>query len=220
MYDGIIFDQDGVLLDSGINKFRWMDQIRLKEAERQGFELEESEIKAIVSSSSHKEVKKILDRKGMTWEHLKQFEKAKENYKIERIEHGDIKLFSEVKKVLRQLEMPKAVVTNAPNISTEFSMNYFGIEKHFECVKTPELHDMKLFYDRKKPKPVMIQEVVNELGFENPLMLGDTSHDIRAAENAGIDSMHINSYGFEAGTTPTYEAKNLQRLLEILQQNP
>lgn len=218
MYDGIIFDQDGVLLDSGINKFRWMDKIRAEEAQKQGFQLEPEEIREIVKASSHKEVKKIIDRKGMDWEHLRRLEKIKEDHKIERIEHGDIKLFPQVKEILGALDIPKAVVTNAPRISTDFTVNYFGIEKHFESVKAPGLEDMKRFYDMKKPKPVMIKEALDETGMENPLMIGDTGADIKAAENIGIDSLHINSYGFGTGTEPTYEADNLQKILEIVNQ--
>jgi len=81
MYDGIIFDQDGVLLDSGINKFHWMDQIRIDEARKDGIELEKSDVKKLVKSSSHETVEKLLQQNGMTWDQLKNIEQKKESWK-------------------------------------------------------------------------------------------------------------------------------------------
>ncbi len=216
MYDGVIFDQDGVLLDSGINKFRWMERIRIQEAEKRGFELDGEEVMSLIKASSHKDVKELLDKIGMDWKHLRELEKAKENWKIEKIEQGDIKLFPEVKKALRSLEVPVAMATNAPKLSTKFTVKYFGINNYFETVKAPELEDMKRFYDRKKPKPVMIHEIMDELGLENPVMVGDSTSDIEAAKNAGIDSVHINSYGFGNNADPTYEADSVREVVELV----
>jgi len=216
MYDGVIFDQDGVLLDSGINRFRWMERIRIQEAERRGFDLDGEDVMSLVRASSHKDVKELLDETGMTWENLKKLEETKENWKIEKIEQGDIQLFSDVKDTLSSLNKPVAMATNAPKLSTRFTVKYFGIEKQFETIKAPELDDMKSFYDRKKPKPVMIKEIMDELGLENPIMVGDSASDIKAAKNAGIDSVHINSYGFGNDADPTYEADNVREVVEMV----
>lgn len=218
MYDGVIFDQDGVLLDSGINKFRWMEKIRIREAEKKGFDVSEDHIRTFVKASSHEDVKEVLDDIGMDWKHLRELEEAKENWKIEKIEQGDIKLFPEVEKTLSSLEIPTAVATNAPDLSTRFVMKYFGIGDYFGTVKAPQLEDMKRFYNRKKPKPVMIKEAMDELGLENPVMVGDSGSDIEAAKNAGIDSVHINSYGFGADADPTYEAESVREIVEIVTQ--
>lgn len=216
MYDGILFDQDGVLLDSGINKFHWMDQIRITEAKKNDIELQENEVKTIVHSSSHETVEKLLKEKGMSWDQLREIERKKENWKIERIEKGEIQLFPKVEEVLQRISQPKAMVTNAPFMSTRFTVNYFGIAEHFDHVNAPRLKDMKKFYDRKKPKPVMIHESMEKLGMDNPVMIGDSGSDIQAAENAGIDSIHLNSYGFETKVTPTHTADSIIELLEIL----
>jgi len=216
MYDGIIFDQDGVLLDSGINKFHWMDQIRITEAKRRGINLEKNDIKTIVHASSHENVEELLNQKNMSWKQLKQIEQKKESWKIERIEKGEIKLFPKVDEVLEILSKPTAMVTNAPLMSTKFTLNYFGINNYFDHINAPRLKDMKKFYDRKKPAPVMIEESMEKLDMENPVMIGDSGSDITAAENAGIDSIHLNTYGFETETEPTYTAESIVELLEIL----
>jgi len=217
MYDGIIFDQDGVLLDSGIDNFHWMEKIRIKEAKKDGIKLDSEEVRTLVHSSSHKKVEELLERKGMSWNQLEDIERKKENRKIERIEKGEIKLFPKVKEVLQKLEQPAGMVTNAPYLSTKFTVNYFGIRDYFGHINAPKLDDMKQFYNRKKPKPVMIHETMKELGMKNPVMIGDSGSDIRAAENAGIDSIHVNSYGFETEVEPTHTADKVREVLDIVE---
>lgn len=217
MYDGIIFDQDGVLLDSGINKFYWMDEIRAEEARKKGFDFSIEDAKTLVKSSSPEPVEKLIEKKGMSWEQVKQLELAVENQKIEKIEHGEITLFPEVKNVLSTLDKKKAVVTNAPLLSTRLNLRYFGISPEFDIVNAPHTDDMRQFFSRKKPKPVMIRETIQKMNLENPLMVGDTGSDIKAAENAGIDSVHINSYGFETDIEPTHKADSIKEILEIVE---
>lgn len=216
MYDGIIFDQDGILLDSGLNQFYWMDEIRAKEARKKGFDFSIEDAKTIVKANSPEPVEKLLKKKGMSWDQIKQLELAVENQKIEKIEHGEISLFPEVKNVLKTLDKKKAVVTNAPLLSTRLNLRYFGISKEFDVVNAPHTDDMRQFFSRKKPKPVLINETMQKMNLKNPLMVGDTGSDLKAAENAGIDSVHINSYGFETDLEPTYEADSIKEVLEIV----
>jgi HAD superfamily hydrolase (TIGR01549 family) len=217
MYDGIIFDQDGILLDSGINQFYWMDEIRAEEAQKRGFNFSVEDAKTLVKANSPEPVEELIEKKGMNWKHVKQLELAVENQKIEKIEHGEISLFPEVKNVLRTLNKKKAVVTNAPLLSTRLNLRYFGISQEFEIVNAPHTDDMKQFFSRKKPKPVMIRETIQKMNLDNPLMVGDTGSDLKAAENAGIDSLHINSYGFETKVEPTYKAESIKEILDIVE---
>ena len=217
MYDGIIFDQDGILIDSGIDKFYWMDEIRAREARKKGFDFSVEDAKKLVKANSPEPVEKLLKQKGMNWKHIKQLELAVENEKIEKIEHGEIGLFPHVREVLNRTDKRKAVVTNAPLLSTRLNLRYFGISKEFEIVNAPHTEDMKDFFNRKKPKPVMIRETIERMNLENPLMVGDTGSDLKAAENAGIDSLHINSYGFETDVEPTYKADSIKEVLEIVE---
>ncbi len=217
MYDGIIFDQDGILLDSGINKFYWMDEIRAEEARKKGFDFSIEDARTLVKANSPEPVEELIQKKGMSWDQVKQLELAVENQKIEKIEHGEIKLFPEVENVLKTLNQKKAVVTNAPLLSTRLNLRYFGISKEFDIVNALRTDDMQKFFNRKKPKPVMIRETIQEMNLENPIMVGDTESDIKAAENAGIDSVHINSYGFKTEIEPTYKADSIRELLEIVE---
>jgi len=63
MYDGVIFDQDGILLDSGINKFYWMDEIRAEQARKKGFDFSVDDAIKIVKANSPEPVERLLQKK-------------------------------------------------------------------------------------------------------------------------------------------------------------
>jgi len=216
MYDGIIFDKDGVLLDSGINNFRWIDQVRSEAAEKRGYEFTADDSYTLIHATSVEEIDQLITSKNMSWGDLKIIEKEVQKKKKKLIKDGTITLFPGVKKLLNSIEVEKAVVSNAPKDITEFTLNHFSIEKHFSKVNATSVDKPKRYYRRKKPKPVMLKEVIDELGFENPLMIGDTSADILAAENAGIDSIHVNSYNFDPKTDPTYQVPRVEKVEEII----
>lgn len=215
-YDGIIFDKDGVLLDSGINRFQWMDQIRVEKAREMGLEFSIEDSHRVVHSKDRKDIEKFLKEKDMTWQQLADMERSIMQKKKEKIENGEISIFEDVKKVLESLEREKAVVSNAPNEITQFTVDYFDLRQFFQTVKAPSINDYGRYIQRKKPNPEMINQTIDEAGFENPIMIGDTSADIGAANRAGIDSIHVDTYGFSADNA-TYQVKKLGDILSIVQ---
>lgn len=194
MYDGIIFDKDGVLLDSSINDFFWIDKVRKSTAEDLGVDMSIEDSHRIVHSKSSKEVEKVLESMDMSWNQLKKIEKQVQNAKMSLIEEGYIHLFPEARHTLKSIDLPKALVSNAPRETTDFTVDYFDLNPFFEEVKAPKIDSMKSYFDTKKPNPVMVKEVIREIGLENPVMVGDTSADIEVAENAGIDSILVERY--------------------------
>lgn len=216
MYDGLIFDKDGVLLDSGLDNFRWKDRTRVKKAREQGIDLTIEDSKKLISSKGVEEAEKILNNKGISWSELVAIEKSVQKTKIEMINQGVIWLFPEAKKVLNEINKSKALATNAPRKVTEFTLNNFSLHEEFTSVKSNEISDIKGYYRRKKPNPKMLEEIMKENGFENPLMIGDTSADILAAENAGIDSAHVQSYSNNKHPRATYSIRSLSEIKHVL----
>jgi phosphoglycolate phosphatase-like HAD superfamily hydrolase len=213
MYDGVIFDKDGVLLDSGLNGFQWMDRVRVKEAGEHGVEFELSEA-TIIGKGTEEDILELLDRKGISFEKLLDIERGVQATKRRMIRDGYIRLFPGAHRVLSQVGTA-GMATNAPRETTEFTVDFFGLDKHFETVKSVKLEEGK-FFRRRKPRPVMLEEVMDELGFENPVMVGDTSADVHAARNAGIDSVLVESYHESNGLDPTYRVRTVEEALHIL----
>lgn len=76
-----------------------------------------------------------------------------------------------------------------------------------------------------KPSPLMLQELMAEFGVEpeRVLMIGDTTHDLQMAVNAGCASVGV-SYGAHAGDgfaafNPMFVAESVAQLHRWLQEN-
>jgi len=217
-YDAVIFDMDGVILDSGLNDFQWMDQIRMKKADELGYNYTKDDAIQIVQSTDVSQLEELMDRKGMSLKEIEEVEHRVQNAKISLIEHGAIRLFSETERILQDIDRPVGLATNAPQKTAKFTLRYFGIQDYFDSFKSLPLGDLKAYIRKKKPHPYLIERVRDDLGVENPVMVGDTGSDIKAAENAGIDSVLVQSYSDGDQLNPTYKIRNLAELKSILNQ--
>ena len=215
-YDAVIFDMDGVILDSGLDNFEWMDEIRRKKASEMGFEYSHEDAIQIVQSTDMSQIEELMDRKGMTLKEIEEIEHRVQNAKISLIEHGAIRLFSETEKILQEIDRPLGLATNSPKKTAKFTLRYFGINDYFDAFEALELDGLEDYVQNKKPHPYMLEKVIEELDAENPMMVGDTSADIKAAENAGIDSILVQSYAERKNLNPTHRIRNLGELRSIL----
>lgn len=217
-YDAVIFDMDGVILDSGLDGFNWMDKIRMKKASELGYNYSKEDAIQIVQSTDISQLEELVDRKGMSLEEIEEIEHRVQNAKISLIEHGAIRLFSETEKILGEIDRPVGLATNSPHKTAKFTLRYFGINDYFDSIEALPLTDLKNYVSKKKPHPFLLESVRNDLGVENPLMVGDTGSDVNAAKNAGFDSVLVQSYSDGDHLDPTYKIRNLPELRSILKE--
>lgn len=216
MYDAVIFDKDGVLLDSGLNNFKWMDDVRIEKAEKLGYSINKADSLQIVRAEDYSEIENFLSKHGMAVDELLEIEHQVQNAKINLIRQGVIRLFPEASKILGNLELPAALATNAPYKTTEFTLNYFALNNEFQTVKSFKLDKLQHYVEHKKPHPDMIKAAKSELNAANPLMVGDSRADIVAAQKAGVDSALVQSYSENPGLDPTHRVRNLAELKTLL----
>lgn len=214
-YDAVIFDKDGVLLDSMYDNFKWADKMRIEMARDLGKEIDMEDSRKIVMASTVEELEEAVEDTGLEAETIRDIEEEIAKRKIEKIENGDIELFKDTKEVLEKLKVPKSVVSNAPLETTRFTVENFGIEEHFETIKSPPLDDIHEFVRLKKPSVYMLEDAIEMMDAQNPVMVGDSDDDIKAAKNAGIDSIFVNTNG---GTSldPTHKVDRLESILDIV----
>ena len=215
-YDAVVFDMDGVILDSGLNDFQWMDQIRMKKAAELGYDYTKEDAIQIVQSTDISQLEELMNRKNMSLKEIEEIEHRVQNAKISLIEHGAIRLFSETERILDEIDRPVGLATNAPEKTAKFTLRYFGINDYFGSFEALPLKGMREYVKKKKPHPYLVEKASDELGAENPVMVGDTGSDIKAATNAGVDSVLVQSYSDGENLDPTYRIRNLAELRSIL----
>jgi phosphoglycolate phosphatase len=82
-----------------------------------------------------------------------------------------------------------AVATGKSRLGLERSLDHSGLRKYFGASRcADECHS--------KPHPQMLEELMDEFGVsgEQTLMIGDTSHDLLMASNAGVGGLAV-TYG-------------------------
>jgi HAD superfamily hydrolase (TIGR01549 family) len=215
-YDSVIFDMDGVILDSGLDDFQWMDRIRMQKASELGYDMDKEDAVQVVQATEMSQIRELLERFGMEREELLEIEHRVQNAKIELIEHGVIRLFPESERLLKDLDIPVGLATNSPYQAAQFTLNYYGIKNHFDRMEALKLDELEKFVRRKKPHGYMLETIREELGLENPVMVGDSGSDIKAAENAGVDSILVQSYSDGDHLDPTHKVRNLTELKSFL----
>ncbi|CAM4148924.1 HAD-IA family hydrolase [Kerstersia similis] len=116
-----------------------------------------------------------------------------ERYRIHYLlRDPDLRLFDGVPELLADLGgqgARLAVATGKSRVGLDRVIRGFGLEGVFEATRcADETHS--------KPHPAMLNELMEELMVapEEVLMIGDTSHDMRMAANAGVHGLGV-SYG-------------------------
>ncbi len=130
---------------------------------------------------------------------------------VERYKHyflaqdQSIPLFAHAENTIRELQQQGyllAIATGKSRAGLSRVLKTSGIEDCFIASRTAdETHS--------KPHPAMLQEIMDELGVtpERTLMIGDTTHDLQMAINAGVDAI-----GVTHGAHPSAQLQALKPL--------
>lgn len=95
-----------------------------------------------------------------------------------------------------------AVATGKSRAGLDRVLQSSGMGHYFHALRTADV-------THSKPHPAMLLEILDELGLEaeRALMVGDTTHDLQMALNAGVDAL-----GMTHGAHPEEQLRALQPL--------
>ena len=210
-YSTIIFDWDGTVVDS---TYVIVDSIK-KASRELGFE-EPTDQKAswVIGLSLPQALLKVVP--GLTEARINEFVDAYRKFYVSA--DPDLKMFDGVLpliKNLREQGLFTAVATGKSRFGLDQALKNHGIANLFDITKTAD-------QTQSKPSPLMLEEIFAELMVdpEECVMVGDTSHDILMAQNAGCDSIAV-SYGAHtlreiSDAEPSYIAHNVTELGHLL----
>lgn len=105
---------------------------------------------------------------------------------------NQLTLFAGVREMLNRLQGAGhilAIATGKSRLGLERALDHSGLRPLFQASRcADECHS--------KPHPQMLEELMAEFGIaaEATVMIGDTSHDLLMASNAGVDSLAV-TYG-------------------------
>ncbi len=184
-YDLIVFDWDGTLMDSMAAIVKAIQQSALDLGLR--FPTEEDSRKVIGLG--------LVEAFEGVWPELPKAQYAdlvaayRKNYLNE---DSDLEFFSGVFEMLTELK------NRGKTLAVATGKSRIGLERAIKRTKSADFFAATRTSDEclSKPHPQMLEEIINELGFdaENTLMVGDSIHDLLMANAANVDSVGV-SYG-------------------------
>jgi phosphoglycolate phosphatase len=111
------------------------------------------------------------------------------------------------------LRLPLAVITNKPVMESRRILEGLDMRRYFRAVYGGDS------FARKKPDPMGVRFLQEELGAEPTLLVGDSTVDYRTAKNAGIRSCLVR-YGLgpwnEAEERPDFIVDDLRELASLV----
>ena len=142
---------------------------------------------------------------------------------LAEVERGLRSMYDDVSAV-RSIELPLGIVSdNHPTVVSRL-LQRFRLRSLFEavygCPLTPE------GLRRRKPDPTNIERAMDSLEADSALYVGDRAVDVRAADNAGIDSALVRRSDEASDATddsvevelePTYRVDSLTQLPALLE---
>jgi HAD superfamily hydrolase (TIGR01549 family) len=209
-YENILFDWDGCLAQT---LSLWLEAYKAVFAEYDVYPRDREITEKVLGDWQGPGELGVKDIVGFGKELIKRV--GQKYPKVELYDHA-----YEVLEILKMRGKKLALLTTSNRATLELALENTEVKKYFEVILTGD--DVK----RHKPDSEMIDKALVSLGGsrETSVIIGDSKHDLGAANNAKIDSIlfypknHEPFYDLENLKLfhPTHIISNLGRLTEIL----
>jgi HAD superfamily hydrolase (TIGR01549 family) len=214
-YDTVIFDNDGVLV--GRTSFDV-----LREATQETFaqfgvtDLDPDHVEDMTIGATPTQVSAICETYDLdpetfwrTRDSTLSRAQQKEARAGRKTPYGDIE-------TLADLDTEMGIVSSNQQETVDFLLDHFDIGAHFGTAygREPTIESL----DLRKPHPHYLERALADLDGESALFVGDNESDIKAAENAGIDSAFIrrpHRRSWDLNVWPTWEIESLDDLHSV-----
>lgn len=203
-YNTVIFDMDGVILNSLVNNEEWKYNAvksALAEIGLNPGEFSIAQYDAFLGDQGRQATIDICKKNNVDPEVIwKVIAKKTSESRLQMIKKGEFRLYSDALHILNKLKSSRSklgVISNAPESAVKMTVDYFELRNIFDYFRGVEdFEDLKL----RKPSGNHIKIAMAELKQDPFLYVGDSKVDIEAAKEAGIDSALVS----RTGKKPSY----------------
>jgi len=184
-YDLIVFDWDGTIMDS-TGLIAECIQLAARDLNLPVPSVESA--KSIIGLGIHDSVKRLFPQ--LTPEEQAEYALTYRRHYVGR-DH-EAPLYAGVRELLAGLARPErflAVATGKPRAGLERAFVHSGLKPHFHFSRCAD-------EGFAKPHPDMLHKLMEftAVGPDRTLMIGDTTHDLDLAHNAGVEAVAV-TYG-------------------------
>jgi beta-phosphoglucomutase len=187
MITGVLFDMDGVLLDSE----EFITRAGMLMFKEKGFDVKESDFKPFTGMGENRFLGGVAEKYNIPFDQEKDKSRAYAIY--EKISHGRLKPLPGVREFIekcRQKKLKLAVATSADEVKMRINLRETGLsEKLFDVLVNG------LEVQHKKPHPEIYLLAAKRLGLDpaSCLVVEDAISGLKAAKAAGCRCLAITS---------------------------
>ena len=184
----LVFDWDGTLINS---IERIVTSLQFASREVCGMQLDEARARSVIGLGLHEAIEHLHPELDAV-----RIESIAAAYRQNFLFDSEIPelLFDGVEDLLQLLKADGytlAIATGKSRPGLDRAMQQHGLDGYFSATRCAGEH-------RSKPDPEMLDTLLDELGMHagDTVMIGDSSHDMQMASNAGVDAIGV-SHGVE-----------------------
>lgn len=215
-YDTVLFDSDGILVEPPKYETK-VEAARAAFSEVGVKQAKDQHIDEIVSGTTVERLHEICAAYELDvdtfWEAR---ERLDEESQFEQFESGSRTAYDDVT-AISNVSQTSGVVSNNHHSTIEFVMDFFDLRSMFDTYHGREKTVESL--ELKKPNTHYLDRALSELGGKSALYVGDSESDVRAAHQAGMDSVFVrrpHCKDVTLSTTPTYDTTDLHDVTKIV----
>ena len=215
-YGSVIFDMDGVLLNSLVENEEWKYQAVRKALEKKDVNtagLSRNELERFLGDYGREECINVCSEHGLdAGEIWKLIAETTNLARIEKVKKREFRLYSDARSFLEALhprDPGMGLISNAPEGAVKTTVRFFNLEHYFNYYRGVEsFEDLR----ERKPHPKHLEIAQAELKKPPYLYIGDAPSDIEAANRAGMDSAWIKRVPVEDSPDADYTSDDLEEL--------
>jgi HAD superfamily hydrolase (TIGR01509 family) len=187
MINGVLFDMDGVLLDSE----EFITRAGIMMFKEKGVDVKESDFKPFTGMGENRFLGGVAEKYGIPFNQEKDKARAYEIY--DRITHGKLKPLPGVREFIekcRQKRLKLAVATSADEVKMRINLRETGLSERLFDILVNGLE-----VQNKKPHPEIYQLAAKRLGLDpaSCLVVEDAISGMKSAKAAGCKCLAITS---------------------------
>jgi HAD superfamily hydrolase (TIGR01549 family) len=216
-YDTVVFDNDGVL----VGRTRYDVLEAATEDSFAKFDVTDpdpDDIEEMTIGATPKTVGDVCSRYGLSpHEFWPTRDQTVAEAQYREVREGRKTLYDDLD-TLHDLDVSMGIVSSNQQATVDFVLDHFEVDDLFGAAYGREPTVKSL--EHRKPNSHYIDRALADLDADSALFVGDNESDVRAAENAGIDSAFIrrpHRRDWELNVWPTWEIDGLDDLHDIVE---
>ncbi|MFC3478189.1 HAD family hydrolase [Halobacterium litoreum] len=216
-YDTVVFDNDGVLV--GRTRYDVLEAAAEDTFEQFGVsDPDPEDVEEMTVGATPKTVSDVCSRYGLSPKDFwPERDRTTAEAQYEEVRAGRKTLYDDIDE-LHDLDVSMGIVSSNQQATVDFVLDHFDVRDMFGAAygREPTIQSLR----RRKPNSHYIDRALADLDADSALFVGDNESDVRAAENAGIDSAFIrrpHRRDWDLNTWPTWIIDDLEDLHDIVE---